>query len=235
MLKYLRKLRKTLLLEGNLKKYLSYAIGEIIIVVAGILLALYLNNWNQERANDKLEIKYYQNIKFQLNEDLNTLTDVMDYNQNYLTQFIYAKKLIVAGDRSKTDTLGKIALNMIRYSDFRRKSNLYQTMVNSGEIIILNNYKITDRLQSLEENYTYINRLEASHEAIIISQIINDIRQILRFDPMKVINPDSLFSYRFQNSFDILMVLMIEKREAYSHAVNEINLTVKLIDQELTN
>jgi hypothetical protein len=233
MLNFLRKQRNKLIKEGNLEKYLTYALGEIFIVVIGILLALYLNNWNQKRTNNKQEIQFYQGMKNQLNEDLNTLIGEMDYNQNYLDQFSYAKKLIRLKDNSKTDTLGKIVLHMFRYSDFRRKSNIYQTLVNSGEIILINNYKITERLQSLEENYNYINRLEENHATIIISQIIPAIKQVIQFDPLKVEDTGTLFSYKFQNNFDMLIGLMIEKTQAYKQAINEINSILKLIEQEL--
>jgi hypothetical protein len=219
--------------EGNLKKYLAYAVGEIIIVVVGILLALYLNNWNQKRTNDKLEIQYYQSMKNQLNEDLNAIIGEMDYNQTYLNQFSYAKRLILLNDKSKTDTLGKIVRNMVKFSDFRRKSNVYQTLLNSGGILIIKNHKITDRLQRLEENYNYINRLEDNHTTIIMSQIIPDMRQIIQFDPLKVETPAILFSYKFQNNFDMLIVLMIEKMDAYKQANDEIKYTIGLIDQEL--
>ena len=233
MLNSLRKIRSKLLEEGNLKKYLAYAVGEIIIVVVGILLALYLNNWNQKRTNVKLEIQYYQSMKNQLNEDLNAIIGEMDYNQTYLNQFSYAKRLILLNDKSKTDTLGKIVRNMVKFSDFRRKSNVYQTLLNSGEIIIIKNHKITDRLQRLEENYNYINRLEDNHTTIIMSQIIPDMRQIIQFDPLKVETPAILFSYKFQNNFDMLIVLMIEKMDAYKQANDEIKYTIGLIDQEL--
>jgi hypothetical protein len=235
MLNYLRKIRRDLIIEGNLKRYLTYAAGEIIIVVIGILLALYLNNRNQERTEKKLELQYYQGIKNQLNEDLTTLNGEIEYNQNFLNQFSFAKKLILLNDKSKIDTLGKITLNMVRFSDFRRKSNIYQTLVNSGEIVIINNNKITEKLQSLEENYTYINRLEENHASIILSLIIPEIRQVIQFDPLKVVDMNSFFSYKFQNSFDILIVLMIEKMDSYKQAQNEIISTIELIDKELND
>jgi len=232
---YLRKIRRDLIKEGNLKRYLAYAVGEVIIVVIGILLALYVNNWNQQRTEIKLELQYYQSIKIQLNEDLTTLYGEINYNQNFLNQFSFAKKLILLNDKSKTDTLGKITLNMVRFSDFRRKSNIYQTLVNSGEIVLINNNKITEKLQSLEENYTYINRLEENHASIIFSQIIPEITQIIQFDPLKIMDMTFLFSYKFQNSLDLLIVLMIEKMDVYKQAQNEIISTIKLIDIELNN
>jgi hypothetical protein len=232
---YLRKIRRDLIKEGNLKRYLAYAVGEVIIVVIGILLALYLNNWNQQRTEIKLELQYYQSIKNQLNEDLTTLYGEINYNQNFLNQFSFAKKLILLNDKSKADTLGKITLNMVRFSDFRRKSNIYQTLVNSGEIVLINNNKITEKLQSLEENYTYINRLEENHASIIFSQIIPEITQIIQFDPLKIMDMTFLFSYKFQNSLDLLIVLMNEKMDVYKQAQNEIISTIKLIDIELNN
>lgn len=233
MVNYIRKIRNKLLSEGNLKKYLAYALGEIIIVVVGILLALYLNNWNQKRMNKILENQYYHSMKSQLNEDLNILNGELRYNQDYLNQFSYAKKLILLDEKSKTDTLGTISMNMVRYSDFRRKSNIYQTLVNSGEIINISNYRITEKLQSLEEIYTYINRLEENHATIIISQIIPDLKKIIQFDPVHVENPGALFSYKFQNNFDFLIGLMIEKMGTYAQAKNEIVSTIELIDKEL--
>jgi len=235
MLNYFKEMRNRLVKEGNLGKYLAYAIGEIVIVVAGILLALYLNNWNQERTDKKLEIQYYQSMNNQLKEDLDIILGEINYNQNYLNQFLYAKDLILLNDKSKIDTLGKIIVNMVRFSDFRRKSNIYQTLINSGEIIKIHNYNITERLQSLEETYTYINRLEDNHFSIILSQIIPDIRQRIQLDPLKVENPESLFEYQFQNNFDILIILMLEKSDIYKRAKDEIGSIIDLIEHVLND
>ena len=49
MLKFFRKIRQQLLQEGSFQKYLLYAIGEIALVMIGILLALQVNNWNEHR------------------------------------------------------------------------------------------------------------------------------------------------------------------------------------------
>lgn len=51
MLKFFRRIRRKLLDEGSLRKYLVYAIGEITLVVIGILIALQINNWNIDRVN----------------------------------------------------------------------------------------------------------------------------------------------------------------------------------------
>ncbi|NNK73007.1 MAG: hypothetical protein HKO94_07430, partial [Flavobacteriaceae bacterium] len=55
---------------GNTSKYLKYAIGEIILVMIGILLALQVNNWNESRLERKEEIEILKEVKSALNYDL---------------------------------------------------------------------------------------------------------------------------------------------------------------------
>jgi hypothetical protein len=55
MIKFFRKIRQNLLSEGKTGKYLKYSIGEIVLVVIGILIALSINNWNQNRVNEQKE------------------------------------------------------------------------------------------------------------------------------------------------------------------------------------
>jgi hypothetical protein len=77
VIKFFRRVRQKLIAEGNLKRYLLYAIGEILLVVIGILVALQLNNWNEykkERAVErKLLIELTENLEInaiRLNSDL---------------------------------------------------------------------------------------------------------------------------------------------------------------------
>ncbi len=62
MIKFFRKIRQKLLTENRFSKYLIYAIGEIVLVMVGILLALQVNNWNELRKKDQDEIQLYQKI-----------------------------------------------------------------------------------------------------------------------------------------------------------------------------
>ena len=57
MLKFFRKIRQKLISEGNLKRYLIYAVGEILLVMIGILLALQVNNWNERNKARNIELR----------------------------------------------------------------------------------------------------------------------------------------------------------------------------------
>ena len=69
MIKFFRKIRQRLLNENRFNKYVFYAVGEIMLVVIGILIALQINNWNEQYKLRKLEVSYYKNLKIDLVKD----------------------------------------------------------------------------------------------------------------------------------------------------------------------
>ncbi|NVJ85734.1 MAG: hypothetical protein HWE09_13355 [Cyclobacteriaceae bacterium] len=70
MIKFFRKIRQNILREGKIGKYLTYAIGEIILVVIGILIALQINNNNQDKLNRTYELTMLNEIKNAIEIDI---------------------------------------------------------------------------------------------------------------------------------------------------------------------
>jgi len=77
MIKFFRKIRQKLLNEKKFSRYLIYAIGEIIIVVFGILIALNFNNWNQNQINKKSEIKILSELKNDFKSNYQEIKDII--------------------------------------------------------------------------------------------------------------------------------------------------------------
>ena len=75
MIKFFRRIRQRLLSENKIIKYLLYAVGEIVLVVIGILIALNINNWNQEIKTKKQEIKILAELKNDLKTNLNEIIE----------------------------------------------------------------------------------------------------------------------------------------------------------------
>ena len=71
MIKFFRKIRQNLLMENKTGTYFKYAIGEIVLVVIGILIALWINNINIEHQQDKERLALITNLEQELNENLN--------------------------------------------------------------------------------------------------------------------------------------------------------------------
>ena len=69
MIKFFRKIREKNMKAGKIKNYLLYAIGEIVLVVIGILIALQINTWNQAYEDRQLEKAYYCKLLEDLTQD----------------------------------------------------------------------------------------------------------------------------------------------------------------------
>ena len=69
MLTFLRKIRRSLIESGSARKYFLYAIGEIALVVIGILIALQINNWNEDRKDKKVQFRLLKELHVTAGED----------------------------------------------------------------------------------------------------------------------------------------------------------------------
>ena len=233
MIKFFRRIRQQLLVENKTGKYLKYAIGEIVLVVIGILIALSINNWNTQQNKNKAENASYANIKRQINDDKNVISGNIAYNNRYLKQYEFATEIIEENDRNQIDTLGYIALNLTKYSDVNRNSNIYQNLVNSGELKLLTNQEVIERLQRLEETYIYMNRMEKIQLDVILLGIAAELHVVMKYSDRSVQIPNKLYGYEFQNHFFSMIGIMNEKNEIYNHAIDEIDVITDLIQKEL--
>lgn len=82
MIKFFRKIRQRLLSENKFGKYLLYAIGEIVLVVIGILIAIQINNRNELRKSQDEVLDIYNQIVFELNNDISELSNNLEYYEN---------------------------------------------------------------------------------------------------------------------------------------------------------
>jgi hypothetical protein len=232
-MKLFRNIRQVLVREGNIKKYAFYAIGEILLVMIAISLAFQVESWNDNRINKNAEIRYYENIRDQIADEKALLEEQINFNNRYLTGFKYLNEQIESGQKVTSDSIGLIVRDLLQYSDFDKRGNIYETMVNSGEIKLLRNYDIVNGVRELEERYLYLNRMENIHYDAIMSHVVQAITPIVRFSNGKIMDPDALYTYEFQNFVLIIIHVMTEKDQVYNEALYEIERINNLINLEL--
>lgn len=152
MIIFFRKLRQNLLTENKFTKYLIYAIGEIILVVIGILIALQVNNWNELRKTDKNQEKYLSLLKV---ETINNLKEVEKYNKA-VTRMNNWQKTIFSLIDGNHDTISESYLseafgNVFSYTyQFRYENSVLTEFKNSGELKNVKNDSIRKYLIELE-------------------------------------------------------------------------------------
>ncbi|MRH99648.1 hypothetical protein GH721_03790 [Kriegella sp. EG-1] len=145
MIKFFRKIRQNLLSEGSTGKYFKYAIGEIILVVIGILIALQINNWNENRKNKIAEADYYCRIldDFELNEKLIDENFELTSNRIELTKELIKDLNIIPNDRSLILNKFTAALR----HDVSVPSNItFEDLTSSGQLKLLTDIKLKNIL-----------------------------------------------------------------------------------------
>lgn len=233
MIRFFRQIRRQLLSENKFTRYLVYAIGEIVLVVIGILIALQINNWNNGRILERSEIKSYQNIKQQLFEDKTELNEVKAFNNKHFKIYEFANNIIVRKDYELQDSLAMCAMRLAWYSDFHSSGNIYETLVNSGDIKLIKNSEISSKLQKLEMTYIFANKLENNHWEMINGPLAQEMRGIINYATWKPVKPEKLYSVEMQNQFVTSMYFTAAKDTAYTKALREIDVLTKLINKEL--
>nr|WP_288934697.1 hypothetical protein [uncultured Allomuricauda sp.] len=228
-----RTIRRAMITEGDIRKYLLYALGEISLIMLGILLAFQINKWDDKRLQRKAELTFYRNIKEQIISDRETIEVQIAYNGKYAVQYNHASEIIESNDRSQVETLGKIALDLSTYSEFDGWENIYQTIVNSGEIKLIGKPEIIDGFRKLEERYIHINRIENIHYEAMMTFVIPSIKPAIRFSTGEVLKQNDLYSHEFQNVIVSLLRVMYEKDQIYREAIEEIDKIIGLIEIEL--
>ncbi len=136
MIKFFRKIRYDLMEKNKTGKYLKYAIGEIVLVVIGILIALQINNLNENQKRGKLKNAYRSSLINDLSLDTLMLGKLIIEN-NYVFKTLRSQQSRFLGPETPIDTLLKIAkdefdpeLNMrIKYN-----RNTINTLIASGNI-----------------------------------------------------------------------------------------------------
>ena len=92
-MKFFRKIRQDLLSGGKTRKYLKYAIGEIILVVIGILIALQINNWNETNKLNRRELTLLSELKTNLQINIVNLENDIQKQTKSIKSFNYILNL----------------------------------------------------------------------------------------------------------------------------------------------
>ncbi|MCK4990240.1 MAG: hypothetical protein KAS29_07125 [Bacteroidales bacterium] len=233
MIKLFRKIRQNLLNENKFKIYLIYGIGEIILVVIGILIAVSINNWKQSINLKEVEQNLYADLIQELQTDLVEVRDNLDYNKQYLLRYNRASEIILNDpQRQLIDTLAIIATELTNFSDFNNEESAYNKLAASGKLEIITNKEILTRLQNLGTLYNYINRLEKNQQQFMFT-IVPKITEYLRIKPFQVMMPERLYDYKFHNDIEVMIKIGVEKDGLYKQAENDLRSTIILLEENL--
>ncbi|CAM3302590.1 DUF6090 family protein [Aequorivita lipolytica] len=249
MIKLFRNTRKNLLAEGKTTKYLKYAIGEIILVVIGILIALSINNWNQNRK-EAIEEKAILKTLLQNLNAAKKQSEALISEEETLKISLIRLLGIDANPSKKNDTIIPDSIFKTTVWDLQSDQptfNAYNNLKNTNKLSLIKSKKINEKFTDLE---FYLNRLnDVLEDRLSVHQIRVDniLENDINFIPLvKSSVPTINIEYEPQNNYNqLLKVKRIRNllgmkldftQDAIDHRINldkEIKDLITLIELEL--
>jgi hypothetical protein len=244
MIKFFRKIRQKMLIENKFSKYLIYAIGEIVLVVIGILIALSINSWNEVNKIKSIEKKSYENLLSSLRKDSLQLIIITDYqtkNLNMQNRFIKtdASEIVKA---YSSDSISKMLFDIYRgaYSFFP-KHGTYNSIASNKGIDIISSEIIKSNLIDLYDyeysRYEFIDKvLDDKYMNVFLPFLHKEIGFFV----------DSNFKYnsvsitQFENNYSALQLecqnlnpMSTNVSSLLNSIQNNVNFLIKEIEKEL--
>ena len=238
MIKFFRHIRKSLLMENKTSKYFKYAIGEIILVVIGIIIALQVNNWNESRKNRILEQNYYCRIL----DDFNLEQKHIDEYQILVDQKIeVGKQLLKDMHQSNKDnyTMMNNWIETQRLPIYVPRRVAYDDLKTSGNFKLITDVDIKNSLalyyddlenilKQMNQNRDFLVQNSFPEDPVgfgiqeldYLKKALGEDIYALLDEPNWLHNPDHPYFKNFQN--DIVMIIALYDR-AKQHLIRVAN------------
>ncbi len=164
MIKFFRRIRQQLISDNKFSKYLLYAIGEIVLVVIGILIALQINNWNENKKNNRMEAAYYCRLLEDIDQDFQQFSQLLKSAEERLVASNQAVRLLLDEHPRRMDVGKQIWLaNKAIYIDFRPNNSTFEDLKSGAKLNIIDDKEVIKALN------TYYNNLESLKSIIMVN------------------------------------------------------------------
>ena len=182
MLPFFRRIRKNLADENQILKYSRYAIGEIVLVVIGILIALQINNWNEGQKSRKKELTYLENIRADLLMNIDELNTFIDSRNSCIASCGVLLDFYNENKELDLQDFNSNALNVMIWFPFIQHDNTYRELLNSGNLAMISNKDIKTGLQDMQVGFSNVAFIEGEMQQDFESYLYDNYFNIADLD-----------------------------------------------------
>lgn len=234
MIKFFRNIRQRTLTENKLNKYLLYALGEIVLVVFGILIALQINNWNERRKSSLKTTVFLRSLKNDLKSDFIQMDSIYRFRmqrENVFESLTHEIESYSEENKSRIDSL--YSETQGRNPTFFPTVGAYNGALNSGTFEELNNEELKEAIRNLYERY--YKRL--SYNGELLDERVEKIswERIIFFDRGKstIFDLSAIQSGKLMGQTEYLRRTNTIYIELLNTNKNQIKQVVNLIEKEI--
>lgn len=211
MIKFFRKIRQRLISENKFSKYLIYAIGEIILVVIGILIALQVNNWNEERKAHNEAKKITQELNSEFSNNRKVLEDrIRDLKvaNNYVKLVLSFMNKEEA--KIQEANIDSIISKSLKYGNYNPANSTIRELISSGKLNLITNNSTKESLfkwlQLLEDADEDFKNQDQQATSLLIPFLYKNIsmQNLNTYNNMEVDRNSELFDGNYNKIFNDL-------------------------------
>lgn len=144
MIKFFRHIRRSLIEKNQMGKYLKYAIGEILLVVIGILIALQINNWNQQRKDRNQEQFILERLKNDLASDIELISYQIEKSETFRKQYLFCIEVLLDEREATREEFMDNFSSITTILYFKPNRTTFENIVSSGQMDLIKNKSLTN-------------------------------------------------------------------------------------------
>jgi type II secretory pathway pseudopilin PulG len=160
MLRFFRKIRQQLLSENRFSKYLLYAIGEVVLVIIGILIALAINEQTKSKERENLRQAYIIQLNDEVDANIKQLKEVKSASERMAQEIDTVVDLLANKDYQNPQLLSKSPSFYTRYN-FNPLTVTYENLKFSGDLKLFEDLHFRN---SITKSYNYFNKIAEVEE-----------------------------------------------------------------------
>jgi Family of unknown function (DUF6090) len=208
MIKFFRKIRYDLMVKNKTGKYLKYAIGEIVLVVIGILIALQVNNWNEERKSKKEGARILQELYIEFSDNRTVLKErilvIENANQSIITllNFINKEKETILNVN-----FDSLISSSLKYGNYNPSNSTIQELIGSGKLNLIDSKllkkNLYDWLQLLKDSDEDFKNQDQQATTFVVPYLNKQIsmKNLNMYNNIGINEESQLFSKDYYNMF----------------------------------
>jgi len=234
MLKKLIPFRNFLSKSSLSRKHFLERLTDLITIIISIYLALSIEGWAEKRIEHRRVLKYYHNLANEIAKDTVTLREVSaDAEQHIITTRSHIK-LLKAYNNSLQDSVTGLFRGMLTSQLFYASEMItYQSMVLSGDIRLIENLEVRQRLIELEEVYKGLRVYEDIYLKFFTDDLSNAFMESFDLIDMKLIDQENYTNTGYRNLVVQFLSLNTTRQQQYQEAIKKARETLVVIQKEL--
>jgi len=233
MIKLFRKIRYDLMEKNKTGQYLKYAIGEIILVIIGILIALAINEQTKKNNNDELRDLYIIQLNDEADRNINELNVHKNVATEMLKELDTLRQLLVNNEYDNPKLLSK-STSLITTTEFYPIMITYENLKFSGDVKLFNDLNLRNSISESYETFNHIKTVENIDHKGVTMYYENYLMPNARFMNMAMSTKNFGKDFYFENMVLARSVTLKQKIDTYTNSIESLQ-KLKITFAELQN